>query len=305
MSTTKTQGTYYAREHSDILLSEWQDGIPPGLSTGFDNLETLYKVKKKQWTVVSGMPSSGKSTFVDNLMINLSKQHGWKHLVCSPENQPIHRHIETLIEIYSGKMFSSPELNQEYADYCLTYDELKEAMRFIDEHFYFICPDETDFNIDYILSLAEQIKHEDFDFDGFLLDPYNELEHKRPPGFTETEYISQLLSKVRRFVRAQNIHQWFVAHPTKQTQAKINLADKNELTDRKLYQRTSLYDISGGAHWYNKCDNGIIVYRNYHLEEQTTTVAVDKIRFKECGTPGQTDFKFIKFCNRLKPVEVY
>lgn len=301
MTGTRLKGAYPVSEFLDVLHDEWEHGIPPGLSTGFVNLDPLYKIKKKQWTVVSGIPSSGKSTFVDNLMVSLAKKHEWKFLVCSPENQPVQRHIENLIEIWSGKKYANPE--NSYAPHtCLTFDGLQEATKFVSKYFYFINPDETQFTMDYILELATEIKT-DFQYDGFVLDPYNEMEHKRPKGFTETDYISYLLTRVRRFCRAQDIHFWFVAHPTKQSAAVTDkVMARDDLKKKKLYQRTSLYDISGGAHWYNKCDNGIIVYRNEHMERETTTIVVEKIRFKECGRKGDAEFLFDYTCNRLKPV---
>ena len=36
---------------------------------------------------------------------------------------------------------------------------------------------------------------------GLVIDPYNEIEHRRPVNMTETEYVSQLLGKVKRFAQ--------------------------------------------------------------------------------------------------------
>ena len=47
-----------------------------------------------------------------------------------------------------------------------------------------------------------------------------------------------------------------------------------------------MYEISGGAHWRNKADNGICLHRfDYKVDE--TTVIVQKVRFKEVGKPGE------------------
>jgi twinkle protein len=48
----------------------------------------------------------------------------------------------------------------------------------------------------------------------------------------------------------------------------------------------SLYDISGSAHFYNKCDAGLIVYRHDH----TIRIVVAKVRFREIGRRGETTF---------------
>lgn len=34
-----------------------------------------------------------------------------------------------------------------------------------------------------------------------MIDPYNELDHQRPSSMTETEYVSQMLGKIKRFAQ--------------------------------------------------------------------------------------------------------
>ena len=48
---------------------------------------------------------------------------------------------------------------------------------------------------------------------GLVIDPYNELDHQRPLHMTETEYVSQMLTKIKRFAQHNEVHVWFVAHP--------------------------------------------------------------------------------------------
>ena len=38
-----------------------------------------------------------------------------------------------------------------------------------------------------------------------MIDPYNELDHQRPSTQSETEYVSQMLSKVKRFAQASSL----------------------------------------------------------------------------------------------------
>ena len=65
---------------------------------------------------------------------------------------------------------------------------------------------------------------------------------------TETEYVSQMLTKIKRFAQHYDVHVWFVAHP-------------RQLRDWKG-EPPNLYDISGSAHFINKADNGIVIHRN-------------------------------------------
>ena len=83
---------------------------------------------------------------------------------------------------------------------------------------------------------------------GLLVDPYNELDHQSPSHMSETEYVSQMLTKIKRFAQHHDVHVWFVAHP-------------RQLRDWKG-QPPTMYDISGSAHFINKADNGLVIHRN-------------------------------------------
>jgi twinkle protein len=54
----------------------------------------------------------------------------------------------------------------------------------------------------------------------------------------------------------------------------------------------TLYDISGSAHWYNKADNGITVYR--HMDADMTDIYVGKIRFREVGQRGKATLAYCR-----------
>ena len=86
-----------------------------------------------------------------------------------------------------------------------------------------------------------------FGIRGLVIDPYNELDHQRPPGVSETEYVSQMLTKIKRFAQHYDAHVWFVAHPKQLQQWRGDAPN--------------LYDISGSAHFVNKADNGVVIHR--------------------------------------------
>ena len=65
---------------------------------------------------------------------------------------------------------------------------------------------------------------------------------------SETEYVSQMLTKIKRFAQHHDVHVWFVAHP-------------RQLRDWRG-QPPTMYDISGSAHFINKADNGVVIHRN-------------------------------------------
>ena len=115
-----------------------------------------------------------------------------------------------------------------------------------------------------------------------VLDPSNEFKHKRPKGVSETDYISEALSKIRSFARQHDIHVFIVAHPTK-LQKLIEQGGK--------YPIPTAYDIAGSANWFNKSDNIISVYRTY--EHDITRIYIQKIRFEGInGKRGEIECSF-------------
>lgn len=298
MSDEILKGAYSAELYADAIEEMREKGLPRGETIGWQSLDPYYTVPRGQWSVVTGLSGSGKSTFLDNCFVKLAERKLWKFLICSPENQPIKRHIASLMEIYSGKKFGkpTPQYPNHKLDWYMTDAEYMQAFAFVCKHFYFINPPDTEFTVDGIISIASEVHEKHFQFDGMVLDPYNEIEHRRPNGMNETDYVSTVLQKFRNFTRQLDIHFWFVAHPAKPT--KIHVKPVSELTEearKPVYNRINLFDISGSANWKNKCDFGLVVHRDLD-NNSPSIIEVQKVRFRENGALGEVPL-FYDFLN--------
>jgi twinkle protein len=243
-------------------------GLPKGASTGWRSVDELYTVAMGQWTVITGTPNSGKSEWLDALLVNLAKQGGWHHVIFSPENMPLEQHHAKIVEKYSGRPFN-PGPTQRISD-----EELDEAEAWMAGKFHFVKPDRP--AIAAILEEANRFASMQSRKCGIVFDPWNYLEHHRPQGMSMTEYVSMALSEVIAWVRDRNCHLWLVAHPAKM--------QKNK--EGKLPVPTP-HDISDSAHFWNKADNCITIWRDlsdYHKQE--VDVHVQKVRFKHIGHVG-------------------
>jgi twinkle protein len=200
----------------------------------------------------------------------LAEREGWRFAVCSFENPP-EEHISKLVEKRLRLPFwDGPRQRMSEA-------ELAEASDWVDDHFVFIRADDEAPTIDWILEMAVAAVVR-YGIRGLVIDPYNEIEHKRPGTMSETEYVSQLLGKVKRFAQTRGVHVWFIAHPAKM------LRDKNGQVPTP-----SLYDISGSSHWVNKADIGVVVHRTH---DGTTEIHVRKVRFKWVGRQGMATLDY-------------
>jgi twinkle protein len=279
-------GLYTAEDMREAIFNLYAEGLRPGESTGWKSLDSLYTVRTCEMTILTGIPGSGKSTWLDALTVNLNKLHGWKIAFCSPENWPIQRHIAGIAEKIVRKPFAASTPTSER----MTQNELDEALNTIKSSFFFTQLQDEDMSIDGVLEVMQAAisRH---GVKGIVLDPWNELEYHRPPQMSETEFVSQSLGKIRRFARVNDVHVWIVAHPTK--------LKRNE---DGTYPVPRLYDISGSAHWFNKADNGVAIYRRDHRRDDVE-VYVLKIRFREVGKLGSINMKFVKDCGLFVEAE--
>lgn len=273
------EGIKCVEDIDDQINIIFKNGYPKGQPIGFHSLDKLITWRAGELTAVTGIPGSGKSEFVDQIMVKLAVLHDWKWAIFSAENQPEELHFAKLAEKYVGKQFYNPS-----GEYKMDWEELHKAKQFINDRFYFVNIDEKNITLDGLLEKARELVLRK-GVNGFLIDPWNYVEHKIPFGYTETQYISEALTKISRFTKVNNIHIITVAHPTK--------ISKGE--DGK-YRVATMYDIAGSAHWFNKIDNGISVYRDF--ETGAVDVHIQKIRFKFIGKIGKASFEWDKFTGR-------
>ncbi|KAG6500875.1 hypothetical protein ZIOFF_040733 [Zingiber officinale] len=223
----------------------------------------IEQVVAGELTLITGVPNSGKSEWIDALLCNINERHGWKFALCSMENK-VEEHARKLLEKHIKKPFFSARM---------TVEEFEAGKKWLDDTFYLIrCEDDCLPSVTWVLDCAKLAVLR-YGVRGLVIDPYNELDHQRSNFQTETEYVSQMLTKVKCFAEQHSCHVWFVAHP------------------KQLHnwdgRAPNLYDISGSAHFVNKCDNGIVIHRDRNL---TTGLGVEvyvrKVRNKVSGTVG-------------------
>ena len=91
----------------------------------------------------------------------------------------------------------------------------------------------------------------------------------------------------RAFARSCGVHVWLVAHPMKLQK------DKDGTTPVP-----GMYDISGSAHWRNKADFGIAVWRNVLDEISKVQVHIQKSRHKHLGRVGMVELRYDRVTGR-------
>ena len=257
-------GLYTASRYASDVIDLYHGNYDRPISIGFPSLDKIYKVMKGTFHVWTGIPNHGKSTFLDQCLLELAKNQNWKFALFSPEHSS-KMHIRRLASMYVGKPFEYGFNNR------MTEDELKDAVNFIHSHFYFIETREHTPNIQKIHEIAKSAIQK-FGCNGLVIDPYNEVDASRTGKYREDEHIRDFISLNKRFAKMHDISIWVVAHPTK-------MPKDND----GQYSPPTAYDISGAAHWHNQADAVITVHRDF--DNDTIQVITRKIR--EQGLYGQ------------------
>lgn len=266
----------------DPIMQLRTTGLPKGESTGWKTVDDYYRVPVGQWTLITGIPGHGKSSFLSHLMVNLMENAGWKFVVFSAENLPLELFLARLIAVYLKKPFhDGPTLR-------LSVDEVAFGVSFFQAHLRFVNVVDGA-TIGDILSEAERLLPQ-WPFNGLTLDPWNELPHGDGRQ-KETDAIGEELTQIRRFARTHAIHCWVVAHPAKM--------QKNR--DTGEYGVPTPYDVSGSAHFRNKADFCLCIHRDT-TSQGPSTLFVQKVRFREHGLVGSVELHFDPLLGRYHDI---
>ena len=108
--------------YADEFQSLYEQGKPRGVSTGIASVDELFTLQTGYLNVVTGYPGDGKSAFIDQIVVNVAKTHGWKTCFCSFEKPPT-LHSVQLAQCLVGKPFFEGQ-NQRMTQEAVYYTHL-------------------------------------------------------------------------------------------------------------------------------------------------------------------------------------
>jgi twinkle protein len=236
--------------------------------SGFPGLSGHYRLRLGDLSVVTGIPSHGKSAFVGDLACRMALRHKWPVCFASFEQTPTLDHRRMLRSWFGGGLVTG-----------MDGETLAKADQWIEEMFSFVVPDGDSYpTFPWVMErfAASALR---YGSRLFVLDPWNELEHDRAKEIPLTEYVGGALRDIKAFARKFEAHVIVVAHP-----AKLRKEDGH-------LPVPTLYDIADSAMWANKADVGIIVHRK---SDEETMIRVAKSRYHDqIGKPGDVAVKYI------------
>ena len=263
---------------NDELEEFIHEGFKPGYQVGLDNFDSIFSTYTGQFITVTGVPSSGKSDFVDRMAVGYQMKYGWKTAFASPENKPTFLHAHKLIRKIGGWMPKKDDLGSDKWNRCFDV---------VNDNFYFIEAERYD--LDAVLKKgAELVKRKGIKC--LVIDPYNKVKMKGAGDLSITDATMEYLAKIEAFAKKYDVLVVIVAHPTKMYKKDDGTIDE-----------PTMYNIKGGGEWYDASYHGLLVHRNY--TNNTVKVKVLKVKFQNLGeNQAEAHFKWNHASGDYMPV---
>ncbi|MCM2316953.1 MAG: AAA family ATPase [Thermoanaerobaculia bacterium] len=250
----------------EILEHGWPKGWNLGLGEEVDSLVRFYP---SHLAIVTGTPSSGKSSLVETIAVNVYREHGVKTAFFAGEAPEV-EHV-----VYLAQKF-----HQASRETLRSQPNRRELVERIRNFAIRLEPAGGQRDVDTLVAAAEHAV-ERYGVRLIVLDPWSVIEKNRERWQTETEFVAVSLEKLRRLAQSTDTCVVLVAHPKKIAR----LADGN-------FELPSLYDISGSAHFFNAADLGLVVYRVRRDGRDFGELHVRKVRFGHMGSLGKAELVF-------------
>ena len=249
----------------DELKDFVKNGFKPGFQVGLKNFDRIFSTYTGQFITVTGIPSSGKSDFVDQMCVGYNTNYGWKTAFASPENAPTYLHAHKLMRKVWQDMPSPGDIDGE---------QWNKVADHVNDNFFFI--DMERYTLDHVLRKgAELVKRKGIKC--LVIDPFNKVRDINCKTEDVNRYTMEYLTKIEVFAKKYDVLVFIVAHPTKMYKG----------SDGKIEEPT-MYNIKGGGEWYDASYHGLLVHRDY--DTKTVKAKVLKVKFQNLGENGAEAF---------------
>ena len=266
------------KDINDELEEFIHEGFKPGFQVGLDNFDSIFSTYTGQFITVTGVPSSGKSDFVDRMAVGYNLKYGWKTAFASPENKPTFLHAHKLIRKIGGWMPKQEDLGS---------DKWNDCWNIVNDNFYFI--ESERYDLEAVLKKgAELVKRKGIKC--LVIDPFNKVKLKGTAAMSIPDATMEYLAQIETFAKKYDVLVIVVAHPTKMYKKDDGTMDE-----------PTMYSIKGGGEWYDASYHGLLVHRNYG--NNTVKVKVLKVKFQNLGeNQAEAHFKWNHASGDYMPV---
>lgn len=284
-SKGKSGGELYDKREQSLvvideeeLIYEFRNGKVVGEDAEISALSENFSWKRGFVNCWTGWPNDGKTTYFQFMAVMKSLVSKYKWCIWPPEMLNTWKSqsgiiktsasdiVDELVFMMTGK---NPYLHyqQRYNIPQMSEHDYRAAVQWVKEHFVIIHPKDRKYT-----DLIDNFKyfHDKYNFDGFLIDPFKNLDHNQSEGRFDL-YLDKVFSDVKEFALETNTSMNFIAHPKAQTDSQN--ADGT-------FKICTQYMLAGGAAWNNSMDGIYSIYRP-HKHAKATDPRVTFLNLKQ------------------------
>ena len=276
----------------ESLLEYHKEGALRGIYLGFPVFNEKYTMSLPGATDWTGIPSSGKTEFLLECLLNASEYYGWRHLLYVPDIGKKEMAIAMLIHKISGKTFDKRFKNH------ITESEIQRHYDWVIDHFKILYKTNAKAKItpyefwDMAVEMdKESMKSEGRRIHTATIDSWKDM--RRYVGASGEQiarddlYLEDVLEYRNTLSELHKMHFHIVIHPLKTE------TDKNGV--RKA---PTPYELKGGPTWYDMGKTQITVHRIDGTANEVDII-VTKAKPESVASLGSTRMFFDKTLRRF------
>ncbi|MFY0615479.1 MAG: toprim domain-containing protein [Hyphomicrobiaceae bacterium] len=256
------------------------EDMPQGQGIGIPGFDEHCRTIDGDFINIVGLPNGGKSVvckFIAGALAYYRNQPG-TYLQWEDRDQTV---VEELVQYFIGRKYEAG---------VPVDDELRDAARDWVNNMFRMKPfrrpsgEDVSEDLDWLLQTIRQdvLRH---GCKWVLIDPWNQLAHSwNQSRMTETQYLEHAFRRINSLRKELGVTIIIAAHP-----------DKGNATTR-TFEEFNLYHVSGGQHWNNAADIGIVVARKNPNDPKDTTMQLKTCKIRQQshrGHPGGGEWELV------------
>ena len=253
-------------EYRSEVMSTHRKGLDNGIKLGVHEIDNILRVSPQTLTICTGIPGSGKSSFLLWLTMRLAVKHNWSTAILSAETPP-RIFLLQMAALYHEKPYMGHDK--------MTDAELAKALDWLGSRYVIL--DDSETSIASVLERAQAAVLR-MGVRVLVIDPFNFLTGSLANAEEgSVSSINSILISLKKLAVEHSIAIFLVAHPVKmhrERNGKVPIP--------------AGYDVSGSSAHFNVCDSGISLSR----EGSESRLTVWKARFPWIGKIGSTELAF-------------
>jgi hypothetical protein len=259
----------FSKLHEDLLAVR-EGRVKEGYKFGHEAIDQFLRFKPKNFNIILGHANVGKTSLTIYLMLLLSLKHGIKWLIYSSENEP-YSIMKKLIEYYNGEVLEK-----------LSAARFETSLMYLQQ--FFVIMDISDLlTYKSLLERAQEI-HDEWQYDGFLIDPYNSLAKDKDAmaGLTGHDYDYLASTMMRMFCSKNNVSIWLNTHAVTEALRRTNKKGQNY---EGFPSPPMAADSEGGGKWVNRASDFLVIHRysQHPTDWMYSHLHVRKVKEMETG----------------------